>query len=298
MGDKRVDLKTGFVCNNNCKFCVQAHNKLKGNRSFEDIKKDLLDSRKRCEGVVFTGGEVTIRPDFFEIVHLAKKLGYRIIQIQSNGRMFSSMEFCRKVIEAGATEFSPALHGYCAEQHDYLTSAKSFEQTVQGIKNLKSLGGEILINCVVVKSNYADLPEIAKLLVKLGVDQYQFAFVHAIGHAMTNFKNVVPRVAIATPYIKEGLQIGIDEGIRVMAEAMPYCLMEGYEQYVAERVIPEAEIRGAKSINVDDYSTVRKTEGKMKFPQCMKCKYNKICEGPWREYPEVFGSSEFQPVTD
>ena len=176
---KRVDIKTGFICNNNCRFCVQADNKCKGNRSFEEIKKDLIDSRKRCNGVVLTGGEVTIRKDFFDIVKLAKELGYEIIQIQTNGRMFASLDFCKKTIQAGATEFSPAIHGYCKEQHDFLTRTKgSFAQTVKGIKNLRSLGVYVLTNTVVVKSNYRDLPEIAKLLVKLDVDQFQFAFVH------------------------------------------------------------------------------------------------------------------------
>ena len=125
MSEKRVDIKTGFLCNNNCEFCVQAHNKLKGNRSLAEIKADLDDSRQRCTGVVFTGGEVTIREDFFELVKHAKMLNYKVIQIQSNGRMFSSLDFCKKAIEAGATEFSPALHGYCAEQHDFLTAANS-----------------------------------------------------------------------------------------------------------------------------------------------------------------------------
>jgi MoaA/NifB/PqqE/SkfB family radical SAM enzyme len=93
---KRLDIKTGFVCNNNCLFCVQADNKCSGNRTFEEIKKDLIDSKKRCDGVVLTGGEVTIRKDFFEIVALAKELGYKTIQVQSNGRILSSMEFCKR----------------------------------------------------------------------------------------------------------------------------------------------------------------------------------------------------------
>ena len=297
MGAKRVDLKTGFLCNNNCRFCVQAHNKLKGNRSFKDIKTDLIDSRKRCNGVVFTGGEVTIRKDFFDIIRLAKTLKYEIIQIQTNGRMFASLDFCKKAIEAGATEFSPALHGYCKEQHDYLTrSTGSFMQTVKGIKNLKSLGAFILTNTVVVKSNYASMPELAQVFVKLGVDQFQFAFVHPIGNAQKNFESLIPCISLAVPYMIRGLQIGIDAGKRVMTEAVPYCLMKGYEEYVAEKVIPESEIRGPKSVNTDNYAIERKVEGKAKFPQCRQCKYNAVCEGPWKEYPEKFGCDEFNPI--
>jgi len=294
---KRLDLKIGFLCNNNCKFCVQADNKPDGNRSFNEIKADLIDSRKRCDGVVITGGEPTIRKDFFEIVRLAKRLGYRTIQIQTNARMFSSLDFCRKTIEAGATEFSPALHGYCRQQHDYLTNSEgSFMQTVQGIKNLKSLGAYVLTNTVVVKPNYRNIPEIARLLVKLNVDQFQFAFVHPMGNAWKNFENIVPLMSLAAPYIHKGLQIGIDAGKKVMAEAMPYCFMRGYEDYVAEKEIPETVIRGKKSQNTDSFTLQRKMYGKVKFAQCRKCAYNNICEGVWKEYPKKFGSKEFVPV--
>jgi MoaA/NifB/PqqE/SkfB family radical SAM enzyme len=294
---KRVDIKTGFICNNNCRFCVQADNKCKGNRTFEEIKRDLIDSKKRCEGVVLTGGEVTIRKDFFEIVKLAKELNYKNIQIQTNGRMFASLDFCKKTIEAGATEFSPALHGYCKEQHDYLTRASgSFSQTVKGIQNLKSLGAYVLTNTVVVKSNYRNIVEIAKLLVKLDVDQFQFAFVHPMGNAWKNFDSIVPWISLAAPYIHKGLQVGISESKRVMAEAMPYCLMKGYEDYISEIAIPETEIRGKQHQNTNSFTNQRQILGKSKFEQCKECRYDSICEGPWREYPEKKGDKEFKSI--
>jgi len=297
MGGKRLDIKTGFICNNNCRFCVQADNKRKGNRSFEEIKKDLIDSKKRCDSVVLTGGETTIREDFFGIVNLTKQLGYKTIQIQTNGRMFSSLDFCKKTIKAGATEFSPALHGYCKEQHDFLTMAPgSFNQTVKGIKNLKSLGAYVLTNTVIVKPNYRNCPEIAKLLVKLDVDQFQFAFVHPMGNAWANFDNIVPCISLAAPCIHRGLQIGIDAEKNVMAEAMPYCLMQGYEKYIAEIIIPETEIRGKKDQNANNFNQQRREEEKMKFRQCKKCVYNPICEGVWKKYSFKKGDDEFFPI--
>ncbi|MCF7859920.1 MAG: radical SAM protein [Candidatus Cloacimonetes bacterium] len=296
MEDRRLDIKTGFICNNNCRFCVQADNKLKGNRSFEDIKKDLIDSKERCQGVVLTGGEVTIHAHFFDIVKLAKSLGYKLIQIQTNGRMLSSLDFCKKTIQAGATEFSPALHGYCAEQHDYLTQAKgSFNQTVKGIRNLQSLGAKFLTNTVVVKSNYTTLDKIAKLLISLKASQYQFAFVHPMGNAWKNFDNIVPRISMAAPLIHKALQIGIHARVAVMAEAMPYCHMIGYEDCISEKRIPETEIRGAKHQNTKNYTKERLTQGKSKFDQCKECKFDSVCEGPWREYPQKLGHSEFNP---
>lgn len=48
---KRADIKTGFLCNNNCRFRVHADNKFKGNRRMEDVSKDMEDARKTgCDG--------------------------------------------------------------------------------------------------------------------------------------------------------------------------------------------------------------------------------------------------------
>jgi hypothetical protein len=44
------------------------------------------------------------------------------------------------------------------------------------------------------------------------------------------------------------------------------------------------------------WENTRKEYGKQKFPQCKECKYDLICEGPWKEYPEKHGNWEFKPV--
>ncbi|MBS3098252.1 radical SAM protein [Candidatus Woesearchaeota archaeon] len=296
MGDKRVDIKLGYLCNNNCRFCVVADKRYQGNKNTLRIKKELKEAKKRCSEVVFTGGEVTVRQDILELVSYAKELGFKIIQLQTNGRMLSYIKFCKELIKAGANEFSPAIHGHTPELHDYLTRSKgSFNQTVQAIKNLKKLKQKVITNTVVTKPNYRHLPEIAKMLIDLGVDQYQFAFVHANGNARKNFDSIVPVMSLAAPYIKKGLGIGIKANVKCMAEAMPYCMMEGYEKYISENYIPLTEVWELDRKDTDFLKT-KKTEGKTKFPQCKKCKYDEICEGPWREYPKKMGDEEFKAV--
>jgi len=298
---RRIDIKVGFQCNNHCIFCVQGNKREKyADKTTEEIKKILKESKGRAEGVVFTGGEPTFRHKELLIwVKYAKELGYKPIQIQTNARMFSYLDYCKAMIKAGATEFSPALHASTAKIHDYLTrSPGSWRQTTQGIKNLRSLGQYILTNSVITKLNYKDLPNLAKLFVKLKVDQFQFAFIH-INQIILNDKNlineIVPKKSEVIPYVKKGLQIGVDAGVKVMTEAIPYCFMQGYEKYIAERMIPEADVFDA-NFQIKDYSKYRKTQGKTLGPNCNKCKYFKICEGPWKEYPEIFGWEEFKPV--
>jgi len=295
--NRRADVKIGFLCNNQCKFCVQGNKrKIYGNKALKIIKKELEDARSECESIVLTGGEPTIHKEILALVKIAKSLKFKTIQIQTNGRMFAYLEFCKKIIANGANEFSPALHGHINELHDYLSSSKgSFKQTVQGIINLKKLRQQILTNTVITKSNFRYLPQIARLLVSLGVDQFQFAFVHPLGRAGESFYSVIPRMSMVEPYVKEGLKIGIQAKKEVMTEAIPYCFMKGYENYLSESLIPSTKIYDADSI-IDDFNKVRKDEGKAKGPRCHKCKYCKVCEGPWREYPDVFGWEEFKPI--
>lgn len=295
--DVRVDIKIGYQCNNRCFFCVQGNKREKC--SFVDeskIKKDLIKARKTCQSVVFTGGEPTIHPNFLDLVRLARELNFKIIQIQTNGRMFAYKDFCRETIKAGANEFSPALHGHTADLHDYLTNISgSFNQTSQGIKNLKVLGQKVITNTVITKFNYRYLPEIARFLVYLNVDQFQFAFIHIVGAAWEKRNSIVPRKSLTIPYVKKGLDIGIAAGKKVMVEAMPYCLMKDYERYVAEQVIPDSIVIENKLV-IKDYKKYRVNSGKTKDPNCVNCIYFSICEGPWREYPEIFGWDEFKPV--
>ncbi|MFA6316978.1 MAG: radical SAM protein, partial [Elusimicrobiota bacterium] len=297
-GVQRIDLKVGFQCNNYCQFCVQGDKRERlPAKPLPELLKALEDGRSSgADGVVFTGGEPTLHPDILALVGKAKALGYRNIQLQSNGRSFCYPGRVAKLVDAGANEFGPSLHGPRPEVHDFLTGAPgSFLQTVAGMKNVKKLGCRLITNSVVTKSNYRDLPDLARLLVSLGVDQYQFAFMHMTGRAGQNKAWLTARKTIIEPWIKKGLDVGIKAGRIVMTEAIPYCFMSGYEDYVAEKIIPRTKIYDADAV-IEDFTDVRRNEGKAKGPKCPECRYFSVCEGPWREYPELFGWDEFVPV--
>lgn len=106
---RKADIKTGFLCNNNCRFCAQGTKKRAfGNKSTAQIKEILKDARRDCQVVVFTGGEATTRSDLVDLVRYAHTLGFATIQIQSNGRMFAYKKFCQEIIAVGANEFALA----------------------------------------------------------------------------------------------------------------------------------------------------------------------------------------------
>lgn len=295
----RLDLKFGFECNNRCVFCVQ------GDKRFSEQAKDtgeletaLREMRATCDSVVFTGGEVTLRKDLVPMVKLARRLGYRSVQIQTNGRMLSYAPYVEALIQAGATEFAPAIHGPDAAIHDALVRAKgAFSQVLRGVEHLRRHNARVVMNSVIVQQNYDKLPAMARLFVAMGVQQFQFAFVHALGTAEQNFAEVVPRYDALAPFLREALLIGEAAGVRVMTEAVPFCRMQGLERFVAERIMPETAILDGDHV-IDSYSDYRWNEGKLHGPPCEACTWNTRCEGPWREYPQRFGWDEFRSRTD
>jgi len=295
--NKTIDLKVGFKCNNDCRFCVVKDKRRFGDKKTAEIKAELKDGFKAgFLRVCFTGGEVTIREDIFEIVSFAKRIGYSEIMIQSNGRNFSSPSFAKKMVEAGANQFAMSIHGHNGDVHDYLTQRKGgFKELIQGIKNLKKANQNVVTNTVISKLNYTLLPNIARLLIGLGIDQYQLAFIHANGGASESFDELVPRMSSTLPFLYKALDYGIKHGSFVETEAYPYCLMRGYELYIAERYIPTRTVvkEYGKSYEFD---CIRKEQAKIKFSQCNRCDFNTQCEGTWKEYPERFGDEEFKPI--
>lgn len=296
--DKKVDIKITFNCNNLCDFCAQGNKRenIKP-KSYSEIKKSLKEAiQKNVTTVVLTGGEPTLHPKIIEIIKEAKKLGYKKIQLQTNGRSLCDENFLVKILKAGVNEISPAVHGPNPQIHDSLTHSKgSFNQTIAGIKNAKKHGVYILTNTVITSVNYKYLPEIAKLLIYLGVNQFQFAFIHIIGRGWENRSWIVPKKSEILPYLYKALEIGIKSGIPCYTEAIPYCFMKGYEQCISERIIPDGPVFDA-DVFVENYGEYRRNEGKSKHEKCKLCIYYKVCEGPWREYPQIYGWDEFKPV--
>jgi len=296
---KRLDIKLRFQCNNRCVFCVQGDKReTEPCRSPENVADLLAERRGTCDSVVFTGGEVTLREDLIDQIRHAKSLRYRSIQIQTNGRRMSYTPYLDALIEAGATELAPALHGADAKTHDTLTRAKgAFRQTVRGIRHAQRRGLPVVLNSVIVQSNVAQLPAMVRLFISLGVRQSQFAFVHALGTAEQLFDTVVPRYRHVMPYLREALLLGERAGLIMMAEAVPLCLMPGLERFVSEATMPETTIIDSK-LTIESYADWRQAEGKAHGDVCTACTWRQRCEGPWREYPAAFGWEEFSARTD
>lgn len=296
---KRVDVKVWFACNNYCTFCVQwdKRNRFKP-RTLDEIKdilkKEYLDWARY---VVFTGWEPTVHPNLVEAVAYSKELWYKQIQIQSNWTNFDKLDYVQKLIQAWVTEFSPSIHWFNRETHDeQVKTPWAWDKVIKWLINLRKLNQNIIINSVITQTNYKEIPELAALLIRLWVSQFQFAFVHILWSADKNKETVVPRKSEVIPYVHKALDLAKKARIPVYTEAIPYCLMQWYEYAIAENIMPETRVHDAESV-IESYADYRWNEWKAKREECKKCIKYKYCEWPWKEYPEMYGWDEFIPIT-
>lgn len=295
----KIDLKLGYACERQCHFCVQGdlRRRFPKPKSAAELTAALREGRSRAEYVVFTGGEPTHYPWLPELVRCARLLGYTRIQVQTNGRRLADAAYCRQLVAAGANEFAPSVHGSTAELHDFLTDAPgSFARTWAGIETLVGLGQTVMTNTVVTTRNYADLPALAERLAAVGVRHIQFAFVHIVGQAAKNAAWLVPKKSDAVPWMLKAVDAGRAGGARCFTEGVPLCLLRGYEDCAAERVMPVMTIYHADGTTCEDFTRERVEVQKRKGPDCAACAFDAACEGPWHEYPELYGFSEFVPV--
>jgi radical SAM protein with 4Fe4S-binding SPASM domain len=158
------------ACNLRCKLCgVGAGEPLDYELPTEEVFK-VVDNMAEAglSHISFSGGEPTVRKDFFEVINYASKR-IRSIGVVTNG-LVVDREYARKLVLAGAGSVMVSLDGAKAETHDFNRGEGSYEKAIQAIKNCQSAGvGTVRTSFTISRTNYHELQDIIKLTLDLGI---------------------------------------------------------------------------------------------------------------------------------
>jgi len=300
---KKTVIIIDYRCNNRCRFCIDEDKRHLPARTTQQIFSEMADARARGRTYLeLIGGELTIRPDIFYLIKSAKDLGFRTVAMATNGRMFSYEDFAEKIIRSGLDHVIFSIHGHNGRLHDSLTqSENSFRELMKGLKNLRKIGFDnIGSNTTIVKQNYKSLFSIGKFIYGLGIRNAEFIFVDpTYGGAHKHFKEMVPRISEASPYIRKCLKIGKDKAAKHwVARYVPLCYFTDYLNQISEL----SEVRNFESEHLaPDFKNYnvevsRIQIGRQKTARCSGCRYYAKCEGIWREYIRQYGDKELNPV--
>jgi len=155
----------------------------------------LIDRDTKYLGL--TGGEATLLGEkFIEILQTLKNhLPETTIDTLTNGRNFKDFTFARKVSEVNhpSLTFCVPLYSDVSEIHDYVVQSKNaFNETINGILNLKRLNQKVEIRVVLHKQTYERLPQLCEFICKnlTFVDHVALMGLEMMGFTKANIKDL------------------------------------------------------------------------------------------------------------
>jgi len=157
-------------CNLNCIHCRAAAERgpYPGELSREECLR-LIDDLITFSNpvVILTGGEPLLREDIYDIARYGASRGLRMV-IAPNGTLLDA-EKAARLKACGIQRASISLDGATRETHDRFRQVEgAFAGALRGIEHLKGAGLEFQVNTTVSKKNFAELPAILGLAVRLG----------------------------------------------------------------------------------------------------------------------------------
>ncbi|MBI5511184.1 MAG: radical SAM protein [Deltaproteobacteria bacterium] len=130
----------------------------------------LLADLKAAGGlfVTFTGGEIALRPDLYEIVAEARR-GRFAVRLFTTGTLWGTSEW-QRVADLGVESVQVSVYADGPKIHDQVTGRRgSFSKTLATIHGLVDRGVTVVIGCPILSTNARHIHKVAALADRLGV---------------------------------------------------------------------------------------------------------------------------------
>ncbi len=148
-----------------------------------DDGKDLIDQIAAMKAPVFvlTGGDPIKRPDLFEFIAHARKVGVRV-SLTPSATPLLTREVVLRLKEAGLARLAVSLDGASAATHDaFRGMVGSFARTLNAIHWANGAGLPVQINTTFSRRNIAELDDIAELVESLRIALWSVFFLVPTG---------------------------------------------------------------------------------------------------------------------
>ncbi len=134
--------------------------------------------------LVLTGGDCLLRPDLFDLVARATELGIPTALSPSVTPALTPAAIAR-IVDSGVRAVSISLDGATAGTHEGVRGiAGHFPKTLDAIRALVAAGLTVQVNTTVMRANVAEMADIAKLMVDLGVHIWEVFFLVHVGRGV------------------------------------------------------------------------------------------------------------------
>lgn len=175
----RIYYEITLGCNLHCRYCYNDSGKRRKNElTTEEIFKSCDHFKKHnVLELRFTGGELTCRHDWFEILKYAKELGFAV-SCNTNAAYYNS-KVCERFAELNLDQVTVSLDGG-KKNHEMNRGKGTYDRTVDNIRRMHSLGVRLRINTLVNRYSVNDVEEVLKVASKYA-DEVNFFTIEFIG---------------------------------------------------------------------------------------------------------------------
>jgi radical SAM protein with 4Fe4S-binding SPASM domain len=266
----KVDLALTYGCNNACGHC------------YNEPERFAMPSLTRAEWlaiieklhqigvphVIFTGGEATLHPDLPELIHHAESLGM-VTGLNTNGRRIANRAYMADLAQAGLNHVQVTLGSSRPAVHDAIMNARSFDQTVRGIRNAIAAGVHCITNTTIMACNKDHLAEIIRFLHDLGIRTFAMNGMIYSGGGLHD-PNAIPESEMP-PILIRVRDLAAELGMRFLwYSPTEYCRMSPVELEI-----------GAKRCNAAEYSICVEPSGDVLPCQSYYVAAGNILRDPW-----------------
>lgn len=236
----RIWVRIASSCNNRCVFCLDSFAQ---DWSFPDediIKKQIEEWFKPWfdNRVIISGGEASINPKFAEYIKYAKDIWYNRIQTVTNGNMYFSESFCKKVLDAWLEEVTFSFHWHNETLHDYLVDTPwAFKKSLKWLIYIKKNYPYVIINVdiVVNKINIKYLSDIVKFFMKLWVYEFDILQIIPFGRwFQDNREKLFYNIEENIKYLQDTWKLSKVPGMYMWTNRFPAEAFEWYEDLIQD----------------------------------------------------------------
>ena len=292
-------LRLSTRCNSACGHCTVADVPATDERSPKQALAELLAARKRgCDELVIMRGEPTLRPDLPYLARAARRLGYRLVQIQTNGRMLCYEPYLDRLTAAGVDFFEVALFGATASTHDAISGeAGAYAQTIAGLRLLAArppLGH--LVSVSILAANLGELLATVELVADLGLRRIQFNFTRPVRVDGRWRTDPLARLDDAGPPLRDALRRARALGIAASTEAVPLCQLDPEDRPAAETARDFVDVAVVDLHRRHASFAAHHREVRPLPDGCVQCCVAGVCPTTWAAYQKLFGTGELRPL--
>jgi AdoMet-dependent heme synthase len=136
--------------------------------------------------MVFTGGDPLKRPDLYDLIRYAVKIGLRT-NVTPSATPLLTPEAIDGFKAAGVTRMAISLDGPDAQSHDDFRGVPgTFDRAMMALRHARDIGLDTQFQTTVTKRNMHRLPEMAEIAKEVRTKMWSLFFLIVTGRALEN----------------------------------------------------------------------------------------------------------------